>query len=196
MRRGNAYPTISTVPADQTRVSIAIPILETPRLRLRGHRLTDYPSLIALWGDPRVTQYIGAKPLSPEKAWVRLLRYVGHWSLMGFGYWVIEEKSTGGFLGEGGFQENQRDIEPSLKGMLETGWVLQPAAHGKGYATEAVLAMHAWKDANLPGKKVCCIIDEPNLPSLRVAEKCGYREAARARYHGASVIVLFRASSG
>jgi RimJ/RimL family protein N-acetyltransferase len=113
---------------------------------------------------------------------------------MGFGYWAVEEKASGQFLGEGGFQENQRDIAPSLKGMLETGWVFAPHAHGKGYATEAVLAMHAWKDANLPEKKVCCIIDTPNLASFRVAAKCGYREFGRAIYKGASVVLLARES--
>ena len=173
---------------------MSIPILESDRLRLRPHRLDDFPNCSALWADPVVTRFIGGKPLTEEEAWVRLLRYVGHWSLMGFGYWAVEEKASGQFLGEGGFQENQRDIAPSLKGMLETGWVFAPHAHGKGYATEAVLAMHAWKDANLPEKKVCCIIDTPNLASFRVAEKCGYREFGRAIYKGASVVLLARES--
>lgn len=176
--------------------SIKIPTLETARLRLRGHRLSDYANCVELWGDPRVTRYIGGKPLSAEDAWVRLLRYVGHWALLSFGYWAIEDKATGAFLGEGGFQENQRDIEPSLKGMLETGWVFLPSAHGKGYATEAVEAMHSWKDANLPKKKVCCIIDQANAASLRVAEKCGYRKAARTTYHGGAVLVLLRDERG
>ena len=181
------------MPAPETR-TITIPILETDRLRLRPHRLDDFPNCSALWADPVVTRFIGGKSLTEEEAWVRLLRYVGHWSLMGFGYWAIEEKASGKFLAEGGFQENQRDIAPSLKGMLETGWVFAPHAHGKGYATEAVLAMHAWKDANLPEKKVCCIIDSPNLASFRVADKCGYREFGRTTYKGASVVLFTRES--
>jgi len=185
----------SAVPGHHHSFSVAVPILETPRLRLRAHRLDDFANCAALWGDPRVTQFIG-KRLTLEESWHRLLRYVGHWALLGFGYWAIEEKSTGAFLGEGGFQENHREIVPSLKGMLETGWVFLPAAQGQGYATEAVHAMPAWKDANLPEKKVCCIIDEPNLASLRVAEKCGYCESARTTYDGASLIVFHRNSSG
>lgn len=175
-------------------LTIKIPTLETVRLLLRGHRLSDYANCIELWTDPRVTKYIGGKPLTGEEAWARLLRYVGHWALLGFGYWAIEDKTTGAFVGEGGFQENQRDIEPSLKGMLETGWVFLPRAHGKGYATEAVQAMHAWKDVNLPEKKLCCIIDEPHTASLRVAQKCGYRQTARTSYKGASVLIFLRDS--
>jgi len=100
------------------RPSIAIPILESPRLLLRGHRLEDYANCTALWGDPRVTQYIGGKPLTAEEAWVRLLRYVGHWALLGFGYWVIEEKTTGTFLGEGGSRRDPlaNPLHADLKG--------------------------------------------------------------------------------
>ena len=177
---------------NRTSPALTVPVLETERLRFRGHRLDDFSNCASLWADSTVTRYIGGKPLSEEEAWVRLLRYVGHWALMGFGYWVIEEKLSGTFLGEGGFAENQRKTDPSLKGMFETGWVFAPHAHGKGYATEAVLAMHAWKNLNFPEKKVACIIDTPNLASLGVAQKCGYRETARTTYQGASVLVFLR----
>ena len=42
---------------------------------------------------------------------------------MGFGYWVAEEKATGAFLGEIGFADYQRDLEPRLDGVPEAGWV-------------------------------------------------------------------------
>jgi hypothetical protein len=34
--------------------------------------------------------------------------YIGHWALMGFGYWVIEEKATGEFVGDVGFADFKR----------------------------------------------------------------------------------------
>ena len=122
------------MPQHRGTISIAVPVLETARLRLRGHRLEDFANCAALWGAPAVTRYIGGRPFTEEEAWARMLRYVGNWALLGFGYWVIEEKCSGSFLGEGGFAENQRDIQPSLKGMLESGWVFSPSAHGQGYA--------------------------------------------------------------
>ncbi len=67
-----------------------------------------------MWADPEVTRYIGGKPLTEEESWARLLRYVGHWSLLGFGYWVVEEKTTGNFIGEVGFADYKRDL-PSLR---------------------------------------------------------------------------------
>ena len=64
------------------------------------------------------------------------------WRHMGFGFWAIEEKATGRFIGEAGFHELRRDIEPSIEGTLEAGWGFVTDAHGKGFATEAVGACH------------------------------------------------------
>jgi len=76
------------------------PVLESARLKLRAHGLDDFARCAAMWADPVVARYIGGKPLSEEEAWTKLLRYAGHWSVMGFGYWAVEEKETSRFIGE------------------------------------------------------------------------------------------------
>jgi RimJ/RimL family protein N-acetyltransferase len=169
-----------------------VPVIETKRLRMRGHRLDDFLDSAAMWADPVVTRHISGKPLSEEEAWTRLLRYVGHWSLMGFGYWVIEEKSTGSFVGELGFADYKRDIIPSIKGVPEAGWVLASAAHGKGYATEAVGAAVAWGEAHFGSVRTVCLIHPENLASIRVAEKCGYKQFQRATYKGDATLIFAR----
>ena len=45
---------------------VEVPVLETERLRLRGHRPDDFADSVAMWADPLVTRYIGGKPLSGE----------------------------------------------------------------------------------------------------------------------------------
>ena len=94
---------------------VEVPILESERLKLRGHRLDDSVHSAAMWADPEVTRYIGGKPLTEEESWARLLRYVGHWSLLGFGYWLVEEKMTGNFIGEVGFADYKRDLPARRK---------------------------------------------------------------------------------
>src|ERR1700690_3739295 len=113
---------------------VHVPVLETERLRLRGHRLDDFPASAAMWADPAVSRQLGRKPFTEEESWTRLLRYVGHWSLLGFGYWVVEEKASGKFAGEVGFADYMRNIEPPLNAP-EIGWALASRFHGKGYAT-------------------------------------------------------------
>src|SRR5882757_11232531 len=118
-----------------------IPVIETQRVRLRGHTIEDASNVRALWSDSEVTRYIGGKPSTVEECWSRLLRYAGHWSLLGFGYWIVEERATGDFVGEVGFSDYKRDVEPPLGAVPEVGWVLVPSKKGMGYATEAVLTV-------------------------------------------------------
>ena len=167
-------------------------MVETERLRLRRHRLEDFADCAAMWADPIVTRFIGGKPFSEEDAWTRFLRHIGHWSLMGFGYWVVEEKDTGSFIGELGFADFKRDIQPFLKGTPEMGWALVSKVHGKGYATEAVRAAIGWGDAHFGSGRTVCIIHPENLASIRVAEKCGYKEFLRSTYKGHPTIMFAR----
>ena len=107
---------------------------------MRGHTMDDFAHTKALWSDAAVVTYMSGKPYTLEECWTRFLRYRGHWSLLAFGYWVVEEKATGDFVGEVGFGNFKRDMEPPLGAIPELGWVLAPAKHGKGYATEAAKA--------------------------------------------------------
>jgi RimJ/RimL family protein N-acetyltransferase len=169
--------------------------LATPRLTLRPHTRDDFLDSYAMWSDPEVIRYIGGKPFTREEVWARLLRYAGHWAMLGFGYWVVRDTQSGRFLGEVGFADYHREIEPSLLGTPEVGWALDPAVQGRGYATEAVRAALAWADAHWPAGETACIVAPDNLPSLRVADKCGYREQLRTTYKGKPTIVLRRAGN-
>ena len=164
-----------------------IPVLETARLRLRPHARADFEALAALWADPIVTRFIGGKPLSREESWTRLLRYTGLWPLLGFGYWLVEDRETRDYLGDVGFADFQRQIDPAPPALPEIGWVLSPAAHGRGIATEAAGAALAWL-----ARDCFCIIDPANAPSLRVAARLGFESRGLARYRDAGVTVLVR----
>ncbi|QSQ25935.1 GNAT family N-acetyltransferase [Pyxidicoccus parkwayensis] len=169
-----------------------IPAVDTERLTLRGHRLEDFEECFALWSNPEVTRHIGGKPSTREECWARLLRYVGHWDVMGYGFWVVREKATGRFVGEVGLAEFRRDIQPSFDGAKEAGWALMPEMHGKGYATEAVRAALAWAEGRFGPERVVCIIDPENAASIKVASKCGFREFARGTYKGAPTHIFER----
>ena len=169
-----------------------VPVIETARLRLRAHRPGDFAACAAMWALPEVVRYIGGKPFTIEEVWARVLRYTGHWQWLGFGFWALEEKSTGAFAGDLGFAEFKREIEPSIQGIPEIGWVLAPHAQGKGYATEAVRAVVAWGDQHFDRARTVCLIHPENQPSLRVAEKCGYKEFHRTTYKGQPTLILER----
>jgi RimJ/RimL family protein N-acetyltransferase len=169
-----------------------VPIIETERLTLRGHRLDDYDASAAMWGDANVVRYISGNPSSPQQSWMRVLSYAGHWSLMGFGYWVVEETGSGKFVGEVGFADFKRGLDPSLSGIPEIGWALASDMQGRGFATEAVRAAVNWSDRNRQWQRTICIISPENLLSIRVASKCGYTEVRRFDYKGDRTILFAR----
>lgn len=169
-----------------------IPVIETDRLVMRGHRLEDFAAYAAARADPAVIRYAGGKPLSEEEAWARFLRVIGHWSLLGFGFWAVEAKASGRPIGEVGFVNFKRDTEPRLGDAPEIGWLLAAEAHGQGYATEAVRAALDWGAVRFGPVRSVCLIHPDNAPSLRGAENCGYAESGSATYEGKPAVLLSR----
>lgn len=117
-----------------------IPTLEMQRLTLRPHHLDDFEVHAALWANEDVVRFISGAPSTREQSWARMLRIAGMWHHMGFGFLAIVEKASGRFIGEAGFLEARREMEPSIEGTMEVGWALMPSAQGRGYATEALTA--------------------------------------------------------
>jgi len=173
-----------------------VPVIETLRLRLRPQCADDFSASFRMWSSPDVVRHITGKPSTRQESWSRLLRNIGHWKLLGYGYWLVEERTTGLFVGEIGFADFKREIEPNLDGLPESGWVLTPEAHGKGYATEAVGAALAWADGSLPAPCTVCMIAPQNEASINVARKCGYEDWTTATVNAEPVILFRRARGG
>ncbi len=172
--------------------SSSVPVLETERLRLRGHRHSDFADSVTLWADPVVVRHITKVPSTEEQTWWRFLRYLGHWQATGYGYWVVEEKATGRFAGEAGFADYKRNIDPPFDGAPEAGWVMAPWCHGRGFATEAVAAFVAWGDEKFSRTRTVCMIEPEHGASIRVAEKTGYRQYAETDYMNGPVLLFER----
>ena len=114
---------------------------------------------------------------------------------MGFGYWAVEEKATGLYVGDVGFADFKREISPSFGISPELGWVMMPSTHGQGFATEAVLAAAEWGDSHFSKseiKRSVCMIDPGNMASIRVAQKVGFTEYDRSEYLSEPVILFER----
>lgn len=141
-------------------------------------------------GAADVMRHLGGA-LTREESWRKLLCAAGLWPLLGYGYWVIERADDGAYVGQLGFADFKRDMNPSIDGIPEMGWLLAPAMHGQGYATEAGLAALAWADEALDAPEVAAIINAGNKASIRVARKCEFDAGESASYRG-EPILLFR----
>lgn len=170
-----------------------VPILTTARLTLSAPLLSDYEDSKAMWADPVVVRHVGGRAFTDEESWTRLMRDRGLWEILGYGYWAVRETATGRYVGVVGFADLRRDLQPSLYGLPEMGWVLAAWAHGQGFGTEAVRAGLAWIDETLAPPMVPCIIDADNTPSIALATKVGFTLKTHTTYKGAPIVVMERA---
>ena len=167
------------------------PLVETDRLRLRPFTADDLDPLAAIWANEQVVQYIGGNPLGREETWRRSLAACGQWPFTGFGYWLAELKDDGRLVGQLGFADFKREMQPSIEGEPELGYVFHPSVHGQGIAFEACTATLEWADTHLSAESYPAIISAENGPSIRLAERLGFVREPDALYRDAP-IALYR----
>jgi RimJ/RimL family protein N-acetyltransferase len=152
----------------------AAPVIETVRLVLRGWQPADFAPYCAMLADPDIARFITRKglPYGERETWSEMAFLIGHWQMLGYGMFVVEERATGRFPGRIG------PLYPNGWPGFEMAWGLAPAARGKGYATEAALAAIDWSFRTLPLDRIISIIHPRNIASRRVAERVGERRTA------------------
>jgi RimJ/RimL family protein N-acetyltransferase len=158
--------------------------LETERLILRHYRLSDFEEHYKLLADPGVMRYLlGGKPMSKVEAWRHMAFLVGHWELLGYGYFAAEEKATGRFVGLIGFKN------PEGWPGFEVGWTIAPEFQGRGFATEGgrFLLSHAFNE--MGREHVISVIHPDNKASIRVAERIGEKFELRMDVGGVSASI-------
>jgi RimJ/RimL family protein N-acetyltransferase len=75
----------------------------------------------------------------------------------------------GGFLGLAVAPEIDRETRTA-----ELGYLVAPAARGRGIATEALRRLTAWAFSELGMRRLQLLIGVDNVASKKVAERCGY----------------------
>jgi RimJ/RimL family protein N-acetyltransferase len=154
--------------------------------------MDDFQAFAEIWREPAVTKFITKRPQTEEESWGRFLRVIGHWQLLGKGFWLVQDKATGEQIGQAGFVEGKRAIAPSFRGEPEAGWSLRTSAQGKGYAHEAMRAALAWGDKTFGRVRNVCIIEIGNDPSMKLAAKLGFRPVQDTAYNDSNIRVFHR----
>lgn len=149
--------------------------------------------LSVIRADDRVGKFTGGSR-ALQDVWFTMLRSHGLWALLGYGYWIAEDRQSGDLIAEVGFADFKRGLEPDISGTPEAGWIVAPDAWGLGYAAEAVSAIHDWLDHARPGRSTC-IINPENSVSIHLAEKFGYAQIAETVMSGETIFVFERFSS-
>jgi ribosomal-protein-alanine N-acetyltransferase len=167
--------------------------LETERLLLRPPAASDVDDYIRFMSDPDVVRYLGdgaVKP--PEDIADTLASHIVSHERDGYGLCTVLRKRDGAFLGRVGLLVwNAATWRPTTAaeafGPTETevGWAIAREHWGRGYATEAALAVRDFALGELGLTRLISLIQQGNAASIRVAEKLGERLEQR-HLHGFS----------
>lgn len=166
-------------------------LLESERLILRRYQHTDFTALRDMAADPRMFRHSERGPMTEEEAWDRLLRHAGHWDLVGYGIFLIEEKATGRFVGECGVSDFRRGLGAGFDLLPEMTWSVIPEFQARGLGGEAAEAILNWLPSQEVGA-VVCLIHAGNARSLDLARRLGFRRVRCLDYRGYRAIILRR----
>ena len=84
--------------------------------------------------DEATVRYLGVEPMNRQQAWRSMAAIMGHWEIRGYGFFSLESKETGEWVGRVGPWNPEGWPAP------EVGWTISPDHLRKGYATEAAFA--------------------------------------------------------
>ncbi len=146
-----------------------VPVLETQRLILRGHRPADTGRFLQAMAVDEFARHITreGRGLAPHEAWRSIAMIAGCWPLFGFGNWVVELKETGEPIGRIG------PFEPPGWPAFEVGWAIFPEYQRQGYAREGAAAAMIWCHDVLRRDPIYHCIHQGNLGSEGVARSLG-----------------------
>ena len=156
-------------------------IVETERLILRQFCLSDADAMNRVFGDAEVMRFgDGVKTAEWIHDWLcRCLEKYQQKS--GIEPWAVVEKGSQEAIGYCGLF-----YFPDVCGQRETeiGFRLARAYWGRGYATEAVLAVRDYGFNTLRIPRLISMIDPQNIASIRVAEKAGMQYEKDVMFEG------------
>jgi RimJ/RimL family protein N-acetyltransferase len=92
---------------------------------------------------------------------------LGHWTLLGYGLWAVEERATGALIGRIGCQQ------PEGFPGFEIAYTLGRAFWRQGYAREGAGAALAYARDVLGRTNIISVIRPANAGSIRVAQSLG-----------------------
>ncbi|MET0527088.1 MAG: GNAT family N-acetyltransferase [Microvirga sp.] len=93
-------------------------------------------------------------------------------------------------LGEVGAAFYRRGVDPVLDRVPEASWLFSSQYRGSGFAFEAMSGLLRWVERGTSHDRVACLIEPINLPSLKLAERLGFRPVKDVSYRDKLFILM------
>lgn len=163
------------------------PILTTKRLILRGPEQGDLAAFTRFMTSAPSMKAQG-ETVTAQQAWFGFLTGIGHWQWHGFGFFTVVEQSSKQPVGRVGLLKHSGWPDTELA------WHLFEGAEGKGYATEAAMAVIKWAHETLGITQLYSYIDRTNTRSQAVAVRLGANTNGTSAPHEPEAEVWFHQS--
>ncbi|WAE64159.1 GNAT family N-acetyltransferase [Stutzerimonas sp. R40042] len=158
--------------------------IHTTRLLLRQWKPADRAPFAAMNADPRVMRYFPAL-LSRAESDAMADRCRALIEERGWGFWAVELKATGIFIGFVGLHTPSAALPFSP--CMEIGWRLAAAHWGQGLASEAARAALEVGFGSLDLPEIVSFTAIENRRSRAVMERLGMRESEEFEHPGLPV---------
>ena len=144
--------------------------LETSRLILRSWKNSDLKPFYALNSNADVMRYFPSCLTQPQSD-ALAKKFQSIIDIQGWGFWPVELKQTGEFIGFIGLhqQPNQFTFSPCT----EIGWRLEQKFWGKAFATEAAIACLDFAFDSLHLNEVVAFTAQQNSKSQALMQRLG-----------------------
>lgn len=160
--------------------------IETERLLIRSLEIADASPLAAIWSDPEVTRHMGGpRDFAAIREGLKEDARTGNQAVTDL--WTVVEKASGQVIGHCGFLE--KDVDDQAE--IELIYVFASDSWGKGYATEAALALRDHAFHRLGLRRIIALIAPGNPASARVAEKIGMQLEKKTRRPSGKIMSVY-----
>ncbi len=148
--------------------------IETERLLLRELLATDAVAMFEMDSNPEVHRYLGNAPVQSIEEIEKVIQFVrGQYKTNGIGRWAVINKENNEFIGWAGFKY-LTEAQNNVQFVYDLGYRFSQKQWGRGYATEASIALMNYAKKEMQLDKVYASAHFENAASNRILQKLGF----------------------
>lgn len=141
---------------------------------------SDAADLLALFGDPRVVEFMDIDPLTDLAGARDIIDWASEQRARGAGVrWAIRKPGEAGLVGTCGY--NVLELDRGRRG--EIAYDLAQAHWGRGIMSQVMPVVMAFGYGPLGLRRIEAMVTEGNAPSCRLLERHGFKREGLLRDH-------------
>lgn len=161
-------------------------VFETPRMRARHWRRSDFDAIHAIYADPVAMRWVGdGLPITVHdmQRWFEVTET--NYATRGYGMFALEDRGSGQLIGCCGL------VHPGGQAQVEVKYTFLRSVWGRGLASEMLPALLRHGHACHGLDRVIATVDPDNLVSQHLLRKAGARDLApRLEEDGTTTLVF------